>query len=128
MIAFCCKIEREICKLCGLNLAACQFRVLQGANFQNRSSIIMYVAGLGITYVDFMIFGVAGIGVVKGVNGAEKIAFATFGVVEDMGGVQGPAITAQLSFGVAKRFDAGEIGKTKKKKGGVARADKGSFI
>lgn len=88
----------------------------------------MYIAGLGITYVDFMIFGVAGIGVVKGVSGAEKIAFATFGVVEDMKGVQGPAIAAQLSFGVAKRLDAGKVGKTKKKKIGVAKADKGGFI
>ena len=56
--------------------------MLQGANFRNKSSMIMYIAGLGITHVDFTIFGVvSGVRVVGGVNGAEKVAFVIFEVV-----------------------------------------------
>ena len=49
----------------------------------------MYVAGLGITHVDFVFFGVLeGIEIVKVVDEAEEVAFAIFGVLE---GVQVPA-------------------------------------
>lgn len=68
--------------------------MLQDANFQNRSSMVMYVAGLGIAHVDFAIFGVAGVGVVRGVGGAKEVAFVTFRVVEGVKGIQGSAIVA----------------------------------
>lgn len=68
----------------------------------------MYVAGLGITHVDFVFFGVlGGIEIVKVVGGAEEVAFAIFGVLE---GVQVPATAPQLSFGIAKKVDAKRVG------------------
>ena len=68
--------------------------MLQGANFQNRSFMVMYAAGLSIAYIDFAIFGVAGVRVVENISGAKKVFFATFGVVKGVGDVQGPAIAA----------------------------------
>ena len=81
--------------------------MLQGANFQNRSFIVMYATGLCIAHVDFTIFGVVGgKRVVEDVNRAEEVAFAIFEVV---GGVNAEGVDgARGVVGVKVR----EVGST----------------
>ena len=54
--------------------------------------MVIYIAGLGITHVDFAIFRVVGeIEIVGGVDGVKEIAFKIFRVLES---VQVPATAA----------------------------------
>ena len=73
----------------------------------------MYVAGLGIAYVDFEIFGVVGsVRIVRGVSGAEKVAFAIFGVV---GGVGAEEVDgAEEVVGGMKFVEVRRVGSTEK--------------
>lgn len=48
---------------------------MRDANFQNRLSIVIYIAGLDIAYVAFTIFGVMNsVRVVEGISRAEEVA------------------------------------------------------
>lgn len=63
---------------------------MRGANFRNRSSIVMYAAGLGIAHVGFVNFRVVGdVRVAGDISKAEEVTFTLFEIV---GGVDAEGV------------------------------------